>query len=105
MARECRPVARQGQPRQARRSAEAIGCNAKTDAVDAAMLARMGALLELPSRPISGETFDAMKELQVARLGLVNDRTAAKNREHVCRSPPRSGLPRSTVRSPRSTPN
>jgi transposase len=36
-------------PRQARRFAEAIGCNAKTDAVDAAMLARMGALLELPS--------------------------------------------------------
>ena len=74
-------------PRQARRFAEAIGCNAKTDAVDAAMLARMGALLELPSRPISSETLDAMKELQVARLGLVKDRTAAKNREHVCRSP------------------
>lgn len=73
-------------PRQARRFAEAIGCNAKTDAVDAAMLARMGALLELPSRPIPSETLDAMKELQVARLGLVKDRTAAKNRDHVCRS-------------------
>lgn len=73
-------------PRQARRFAEAIGCNAKTDAVDAAMLARMGALLELPSRPIASDTLDAMKELQVARLGLVKDRTAAKNREHGCRS-------------------
>ncbi|QXQ04885.1 transposase [Sphingosinicellaceae bacterium] len=73
-------------PRQARRFAEAIGCNAKTDAVDAAMLARMGALLELPSRPIVSEILDDMKELQVARLGLVKDRTAAKNREHVCRS-------------------
>lgn len=73
-------------PRQARRFAEAIGCNAKTDAVDAAMLARMGALLELPSRPIASKTLDNMKELQVARLGLVKDRTAAKNREHVCRS-------------------
>lgn len=28
-----------------------------------------------------------MKELQLARLGLVKDRTAAKNREHGCRSP------------------
>ena len=74
-------------PRQARRFAEAIGCHAKTDAVDAAMLARMGALLEPPSRPIASDTLDAMKELQVAKLGLVNDRTAAKNREHVCRSP------------------
>jgi transposase len=74
-------------PRQARRFAEAIGCNAKTDAVDAAMLARMGALLELPSRPIVSDVLDAMKELQVARLGLVKDRTAAKNREHGCRSP------------------
>ena len=74
-------------PRQARRFAEAIGCNAKTDAVDAAMLARMGALLELPSRPMVSETLDEMKELHVARLGLVKDRTAAKNREHVCRSP------------------
>ena len=74
-------------PRQARRFAEAIGCNAKTDAVDAAMLARMGALLELPSRPIVSETLDNMKELQVARLALVKDRTAARNREHVCHSP------------------
>lgn len=73
-------------PRQARRFAEAIGCNAKTDAVDAAMLARMGALLELPSRPIVSEIIDNMKELHVARLGLIKDRTAAKNREHVCRS-------------------
>ena len=74
-------------PRQARRFAEAIGCHAKTDAVDAAMLARMGALLELPCRPIVSETLDAMKELQVAKLGLIRDRTAAKNRQHVCRSP------------------
>ena len=45
------------------------------------------ALLKLPSRPITSETLDAMKELQIARLALVKDRTAARNREHVCRSP------------------
>jgi transposase len=38
-------------PRQARRFAEAIGRHAKTDAVDAAMLARFGALIEPPTRP------------------------------------------------------
>ncbi len=37
-------------PRQARRFAEAIGSQAKTDAVDAAMLARLAALLEPPVR-------------------------------------------------------
>ncbi len=73
-------------PRQARRFAEVIGAHAKTDAVDAAMLARMGALLEPPSRPIASEALDAMKELHVARHALVKDRTAARNRDHVCRS-------------------
>ena len=33
-------------PLQARRFAQASCCNAKTDAIDAAMLARMGALLD-----------------------------------------------------------
>ncbi len=74
-------------PRQARRFAEAIGCQAKTDAIDAAMLARMGALLEPPSRPIASQVFDGMKELHIARQALVKDRTAAKNRDHVCQSP------------------
>ncbi len=73
-------------PRRARRFAEAIGRHAKTDAVDAAMLARMGALLEPPSRPIATEALDAMKELHVAGQALVKDRTAARNRDHVCRS-------------------
>lgn len=74
-------------PRQARRFAEAIGCNAKTDAVDAAMLACMGALLELPPRAIISETLDDMKELQVAMLGYIKDKTAARNRAQICRSP------------------
>ena len=69
-------------PRQARRFAEAIGTNAKTDAVDAAMLARFGAMVEpralAPSSPILGE----MKDLLVARRALVEDRTAMQNRAH-----------------------
>jgi transposase len=74
-------------PRQARRFAEAIGRHAKTDAVDAAMLARFGALIEPPARPIISQALDQMKELHVARRALVRDRVAATNRAHTRRSP------------------
>ncbi|MGH6912773.1 MAG: IS110 family transposase [Geminicoccales bacterium] len=73
-------------PRQARRFAEAIGRYAKTDAVDAAMLARFAALLEPPVRPVVSATLDAMRELHVARRALVKDRVAARNRDHTHRS-------------------
>ena len=67
-------------PRQARRFAEATGKLAKTDRLDAAMLARMGALLELEARQARSEVLLELKELYVAREALVKDRTAAKNR-------------------------
>jgi transposase len=70
-------------PRQARRFAEAIGRHAKTDAVDAAMLARFGALIEPPTRPVLSETLDQMRQLHVARRALVKDRVAATNRGHI----------------------
>ena len=73
-----RPV-RQGQSRQARRFAEATGKLAKTDRLDAAMLARMGALLELEARPARSNALLELKELHIARDALVKDRTAAKN--------------------------
>jgi transposase len=74
-------------PRQARRFAEAIGRHAKTDAVDAAMLARFAALLEPPVRPVVNAALDAMKELHGARRALVKDRVAARNRGHRHRAP------------------
>ncbi len=67
-------------PRQARRFAEATGRLAKTDRLDAALLARMGALLELPARPPRTEMLGELKDLHVARGALVKDRTAAMNR-------------------------
>jgi transposase len=70
-------------PRQARRFAEAIGKLAKTDRLDAAMLARMGAMLELKTRPPQSEALLELKELHLAREALVKDRTAAKNRAKV----------------------
>lgn len=67
-------------PRQARRFAQATGKLAKTDSLDAKLLARMGAVLEIEPRPAVKETLAELKELHVARQALVKDRTAAKNR-------------------------
>jgi len=74
-------------PRQARRFAEAIGRHAKTDAVDAAMLARLGAMIEPPVRPIVSPALDGLKELHGARTALVKDRVATINRGHIRRLP------------------
>jgi transposase len=67
-------------PRQARRFAQATGTLAKTDRVDAAMLARMAAALEPEIRPVRTEVMTELRELLVARRGLVKDRTAVLNR-------------------------
>lgn len=73
-------------PRQARRFAEAAGVLAKTDRVDAAVLARFGVALEpAVTKPRNGP-LDALRELHLARQALVKDRTAAKNRLAVARS-------------------
>ena len=73
------PVAKVN-PRQARRFAEATGKLAKTDRLDAALLARMGALLQLEVRPAHTAIIAELKQLHLARQALVKDRTAAKNR-------------------------
>ena len=67
-------------PRQARRFAEATGKLAKTDRVDAFMLARFGALLEPIARPVRSETQNQLAELVAARRSLMRDRTATLNR-------------------------
>ncbi len=67
-------------PRQARRFAEATGKLAKTDRVDALMLARFGALLEPIARPVRSETQNQLAELVAARRSLMRDRTATLNR-------------------------
>ena len=67
-------------PRQARRFAEGSGTLAKTDRVDAAMLSRMGSLLELKADKPKSETLHNLKELGTARQALLKDRTAARAR-------------------------
>ena len=68
-------------PRQAKRFGEAIGQLAKTDRMDAAMLARFGALVEPSLRAAPSKIICDLKDLHVARTALIKDRTAAKNRE------------------------
>ena len=68
-------------PLQARRFAQAVGQRAKTDAVDARVLAQMGAALELRPTEASSPARRALEELQWARDALVKDRTAALNRQ------------------------
>jgi len=74
-------------PRQAKRFGEALGQLAKTDRMDAGMLARFGALLEPDVRPAPSKIISDLKDLHVARTALIKDRTAAKNREKNLTSP------------------
>jgi len=67
-------------PLQARRFAQACGTRAKTDKVDAGMLARMGTALQPGICVAVSKIMRDLKELQIARQALIKDRTAAKNR-------------------------
>ena len=68
-------------PERARRFAQAIGTLAKTDRIDAALLARMAATLQPPARPAKSPSQTRLAELINARDALVRDRTALKNRQ------------------------
>ena len=72
-------------PLHARRFAQAIAQRAKTDAVDARVLAQMGASVDLRPTEASSSAQRALEALQVARAALVKDRTAALNRQKQVR--------------------
>lgn len=67
-------------PERARRFAQATGTLAKTDRIDAMLLARMAATLQPPVRPAKNGQQMQLAELINARDGLMRDRTALKNR-------------------------
>lgn len=73
-------------PARARRFAQATGQGAKTDRVDAEMLARMGAVLGLEATPVKTDELHEIKELHVARVALIKDRTACRNRIGMARN-------------------
>lgn len=68
-------------PERARRFAQATGTLAKTDRIDARLLAHMAATLQPQIRPARSKQQTLLAELINARDGLVRDRTALKNRE------------------------
>lgn len=70
-------------PWQARRFAEAQGLRAKTDRIDARMLAQMGAALALVPDPMVSEEQHDFNALAEARRGLIKDRTRQRNRLHA----------------------
>jgi transposase len=68
-------------PLQARRFAQSLGTKAKTDAVDARMLAMMGETFSLlPQQQTSAKQRD-LKELHITRVALVKDKTRILNRQ------------------------
>jgi transposase len=67
-------------PARVRRFAEAIGTQAKTDRVDARLIARMAAMLEPAPQAPRPVVFAELHELQLARTALLRERTAATNR-------------------------
>ena len=71
--------------KRARRFAQALGEHAKTDAVDARVLAMMGAAFDLRRVNLASPTRRDLDELQTARDALVKDRTAALNRKKHAR--------------------
>ena len=67
-------------PRQARRFCEGAGQLAKTDRVDAVMLAKIGSLLQLKANEPKSKTLHDLRQLATARQALIKGRTAAKAR-------------------------
>lgn len=74
-------------PKQARRFAQAVGKLAKTDKVDASMLARMGVALDLTARDPQPKILYLFKDLIAARRGLIKDQTADKSRLDTAQVP------------------
>ncbi len=71
----------------ARQFARASGQLAKTDRVDAQILARFGALMKPVGRALRSEAVETLNELESARRGLVKDRTAQISRLKVLTQP------------------
>jgi transposase len=79
-------------PRQVRDFARSTGQLAKTDRLDAAMLARFAAVVRPPTRPIPSEATLELAALLERRRQLVEMLTAEKNRLQVARKPVRPSV-------------
>lgn len=75
--------------RQVRDFAKGVGQLAKTDALDAAILAHFGEVVELPVRPLESQELQELRELYDRRGQLVRMLAAEKNHRHAAASSPR----------------
>jgi transposase len=73
-------------PRRVREFARSIGKSAKTDTIDAYILAQFADKIRPPVRPIPSEEQHALKELAARRRQLIRMRTSEKNRLRVAAS-------------------
>lgn len=74
-------------PLRSRLFAEAIGALAKTDAVDARLLAILGESLAPEARPPAPEALEALQEVVRARIAATTEATALANRHHASQLP------------------
>jgi transposase len=81
-------------PLKIRRFADAIGQLAKTDAIDARLIARFAATVQPLARPASDANAQAIKDLVVRRRQIVSLRTMEKNRRQVMPEALKSGIDR-----------
>ena len=75
-------------PRQARDLAKGLGELAKTDAVDARILARFAQLQCLPTRPVPSKETQEMNDLVARKEQLIQMRTMEANRLPIARQKP-----------------
>jgi transposase len=73
-------------PRQVRAFAHSIGKLAKTDQIDAHVLARFAEAVKPPIRPLATDEEKLLRDLVMRRQQLVDMRAAEKNRLHRARS-------------------
>lgn len=81
-------------PLKIRRFADAIGQLAKTDAIDARLIARFAAAVKPLARPASDANAHIIKDLVVRRRQLVSLRTMEKNRRQVMPQELKGGIDR-----------
>ncbi len=73
-------------PRQVRDFAKALGLLAKTDKIDAQVLARFAQMVQPPQRPLPDEHTQKLRELLARRAQLIEMRTMETNRKQQAHS-------------------
>lgn len=73
-------------PRQVRHFAKALGLLAKTDSLDARVLAQFGASVQVPVRPLPDAQQRLLEELLTRRRQLMQALVAEKNRQAMARA-------------------